>query len=1658
MTRIVGFGVPSEYIGCSVTASRQGQEPITAYAGETQAFKISGTTEVTFTATMGQGWRFESFNRPGDYVLSYDNPFVVSISSSSSSAYSLFLRAAVLETYTIEIKKGNWDKFRYRLYENGQWGNYSSFYTSDLTLYIDGGVKLDVDWYTSGQTTHCWLMTTSSGYPGSGEDSVRITDDATYYPAIGKQYKVDIKLGNGTSKDWKMVHIGAPINSDVLFDVFYNVDAGTRLDVDWYDRSTIAESTKHEYNIVVNNSTYPGGGTNTVTIDEENMNLYPANPLTYSIVVSKSGSGTVSGNTTVDYGASTTLTFTPSSGYAISDVSIDQQSIGAVSSYTFSNVTSNHLLQVSFVKLYNVTVFKNDYAKFYWAGGTDYTRYDTASHTYSVPSGTSFNIDWIVPEPSEEYQSGYLVKLIEYSSSNPTHMATSYGGTDLGDRVSILGNSSYYCAAILSSNTTYYLRIIYDANGGSGAPSGVVTTSGTTQTIQYTVSSTIPTKSGYDFLGWYRNTTASTPNTFPGTTYNWQYGTNRLYAVWGYVKFTSNGHCTMAVTPSTAGDPSRMVGVPYYSTVSINNATGELTITGPSGASFSGRCVITPDTGYEFSSWSRSVGNLTAVISQAVTFTANIDVKKYVVSFLADTGGQVSQSQISDVPHGSTLTINGNVLIVKNIPVTATPSTNYQFNAWTDSNYNVLTTGTPIVGNVTIYARFDRILYTVTVATTTHTEASHSSVPNLSGNTQIEVANDGSYIDIGSTRVSVGFDAGWMLDYWSYTDPATSQTRQLHAGDSTSINAATTFTVYAKVITYTHTINYNSNGGSGAMADTVVTDTNSGRTNVQLAECTFTYSDKVFVNWTVRDAGFDDKGTFNPGDTVQVPANTTYYAIANWADDASFLIFFDPNGEGATTPEASRRVHNGDYYGTLPVPTWTGHTFYGWYSDNLGYYISAETIVDLYQNEIFAAQWDVEGIPFTITAQQGGAVTDGTTTGSSLSEEVHIDDVFHVSNAGVVTVGPLTITPLAMQGYEFAYWDPNDMDGRRVLNTDTSFSMTAHFVTSTGAKTIIVRSEDADEGQIDDGTTVSTIFSGTIHVGDVFNVSGATISVGSYELTATPATGYSFDMWEGVVNGHVVSYSDSGFVIIAHFINADDTRVPEVLPHGSLGDREGNCYISMYTDAYSSEPTAVLSLPNIQSIEKSDNAQLTEISTIIYGFDKNFVMDTGTVEKLTVTFTRVQPDYTIVDDDFNHQDMWSNGYWFKMLKFFFQRWQNLNYGEFNDGVVRTGGYRFHFEPGTEPKRGNSVNYTDLYPVIDRYAFVLGGIEMRMSGNNLQYMTVTLPLTVGSMVRLIQNVSEAHEVRYVSNIAGLPEFTMNYPSHTMFPAANVPYDWPNGAYVGLKRFEHWSSNTSVAPAGSSTPTSTWYPGMVLNDINNEIRTMVASWSLPVKHDSFTYDDESEGRTVWGSADIQELVSGNVRYMRLWIVSGGGGGGGGQYSNLGVWASGGGGGSGGYYTGTFGLDLAGLQSIIFQVGEGGTGELGQTNGGSGGDSYVTLKYDTREIQLKLVPGGAGGISSPSNGKGGAGSPIGGASGNDATAIHGGNGGVPPDFPITLGFSYTIWARAGLGGNGTDGTSGDGYGAGGGGAAPTSSGGTVIKRGGDGSPGYIIVAFYE
>lgn len=79
---------------------------------------------------------------------------------------------------------------------------------------------------------------------------------------------------------------------------------------------------------------------------------------TYTLTASAGSNGAItpSGDLTVTHGASQSYAITAASGFRITDVRVDQVSVGPVTSYTFDHVAANHQIEASFIPKFDTPI------------------------------------------------------------------------------------------------------------------------------------------------------------------------------------------------------------------------------------------------------------------------------------------------------------------------------------------------------------------------------------------------------------------------------------------------------------------------------------------------------------------------------------------------------------------------------------------------------------------------------------------------------------------------------------------------------------------------------------------------------------------------------------------------------------------------------------------------------------------------------------------------------------------------------------------------------------------------------------------------------------------------------------------------------------------------------------------------------------------------------------------------------------------------------------------------------------------------------------------------------------------------------------------------------------------------------------------------------
>ena len=248
---------------------------------------------------------------------------------------------------------------------------------------------------------------------------------------------------------------------------------------------------------------------NTETVKTQNYIIE-----TRTITASADTGGSISpmGNVTVNYGANQTFNIVANAGYAISNVVVDNTSQGAISTYTFNNVTTNHTISATFV-FSTVMVLSPNGGEVISSGGSftiqwgapptavkfnlSYTL-DGSSYTTIANGVTGTTYNWTVPKPSAN-SALCKVKVVGLNSSNQT-VGTDYSDGDFTIEVVRLtspnggGGQTLQIGAPVpitwltngTSKSVNKVKLSYSINGGSSW-TPIATVTGNPGTYNWTV-------------------------------------------------------------------------------------------------------------------------------------------------------------------------------------------------------------------------------------------------------------------------------------------------------------------------------------------------------------------------------------------------------------------------------------------------------------------------------------------------------------------------------------------------------------------------------------------------------------------------------------------------------------------------------------------------------------------------------------------------------------------------------------------------------------------------------------------------------------------------------------------------------------------------------------------------------------------------------------------------------------------------------------------------------------------------------------------------------------------------------------------------------------------------------------------------------------------
>ncbi len=413
----------------------------------------------------------------------------------------------------------------------------------------------------------------SSSDPWTGVDCNTTQLPSTLYVAVGST-----------------VHIHEYVES--MFIGFVSVTSGYGLTISNgsnYDECTLTGTLSRTGTITIAMEFDTGGG-NYAT--EERTIVCVEAPVETTPVTSI----TISGSSSVDVGSTITLTATTSPSGAddrtvtwsissgssratiqsTSDTSTGGRCVlkGVSAGSVTVMATASDGSGVTKTKTITVSEPEYDYYLYYQdngGSGGPGTVTKTANDTTSTLSFT-------IPS-TEPTRSGYT--FLGWSTSSTATSAT----YTTGDTVGVTYDDLTLYAVWQQDTQNWYAYLYYNANNGSGAPStqsayiNAVSASGSKT---FTIPSTVPTRSGYDFQGWATTSSATTAQYDAGDSISVAYGSSvTLYAVWKQATITLSG------TPDAHG----IVGTTWKYTPTVNVSGCTLSVSGASWLTASGTSV-----------------------------------------------------------------------------------------------------------------------------------------------------------------------------------------------------------------------------------------------------------------------------------------------------------------------------------------------------------------------------------------------------------------------------------------------------------------------------------------------------------------------------------------------------------------------------------------------------------------------------------------------------------------------------------------------------------------------------------------------------------------------------------------------------------------------------------------------------------------------------------------------------------------------------------------------------------------------------------------------------------------------------------------------------------------------------------------------------------
>ncbi len=688
----------------------------------------------------------------------------------------------------------------------------------------------------------------------------------------------------------------------VTYTVSYNANGGSgapgnqtkTYGVDLTLSSTKPTRTGYTFNGWNTNSS--GTGTNYASggkyTGNANLTLYAKwTPNTYTVTYNANGGSGAPANQTKTHGVNLTLSNTKPTRTGYTFVNWNTASNGTGTTYASGGTYTGNA---------NLTLYAQ------WTPNTYTVSYNANGGTGAPGNQTKYHGVSLTLSSTKPTRTGYT-----FNGWN----TSAYGyGTSYASGGTYTGNANL---TLYAQWTPVTYTVSYNANGGSGAPGNQTKTYG----VDLTLSSTKPTRTGYNFTGW------NTSSLGYGTSYagGGKYTGNAdltLYAQWTPNNYTIVFHGNGATGGSTAS-----MQMQYNESKQLNENGFIRT-----GHSFKNWNSLSNGNGTSYAD-KQSVKNLSVSGSSTVTLYAQWTPDTYTVHYDANGGSGAPNDQIKT--YGVTLTLSS-----------AKPTrTGYTFQNWNtkpDGSGTMYAPGALYTANepLTLYAQWKINTYMVS-----YNANGGAGAPNS------QTKMYGIHLTLSSVKPT---RTGYTFKNWNTS--ANGSGTDYPSGGTYTGNA--NLTLYAQWIPDTYTVHYDANGGSGAPGDqTKVYDIDLTLSTVKPTRTGYT-----FVAWNTKA---DGTGTSYSSGAVY-KGNGALSLYAQW-NPIQYTIVFDGNGHTSGSTASMTMQYEESKPLTENGFVKTNHRFTGWNTNADGSgteYSDKQTVKNLSTTDgatiTLYAQW-VEG-------------------------------------------------------------------------------------------------------------------------------------------------------------------------------------------------------------------------------------------------------------------------------------------------------------------------------------------------------------------------------------------------------------------------------------------------------------------------------------------------------------------------------------------------------------------------------------------------------------------------------------------------------------------------------------------------------------------------